>query len=62
MYKSHLSLADTLKHNLLAAGLEELFTDVHACNWLVRIFSEKYFCVRKVLMHQGGSSNRETLR
>lgn len=62
MYKLHLSLADTHKHNLLAAGLEELITDVHASNQPVRNFSGKYFCVRKVLMHRGGSSYREMLR
>lgn len=61
MYKLHLSLADTHKHNLLAAGLEELITDVHASNQPVRNFSGKYFCVRKVLMHRGGSSYREML-
>lgn len=62
MYKLHLSLADTHKHDLLAAGLEELITDGHASNWPVRNFSGKYFCFRKVLMHRGGSSYREMLR
>lgn len=61
MYKLHLSLADTHKHNLLAAVLEELVTGVHASNQPIRNFSGKYICVRKVLMHRGGSSYREML-